>query len=211
MALLPYVRRNFSHISKALSLHNIKTEGLPLGRSPVFLTCQGCPWLKKTWHIQHLCECGKIYTRQTGNSIQIRSEAHHQQIWLYHPDKSAMMEHSINLSHGIHFNDTSILAKKVICMELIIRKQERLNSILRTWTGRKVSLWVGPGNHSFKLWLIAGRPSLGTSDFLSFPGLTTLYPLLPPLLPSSIFYFLPYFLIFLPYFIIFIIIVFHNY
>jgi len=41
---------------------------------------------------------------------------------LYHLEKSAMAEHSINLDHCIQFHDISILAKKSGYMECLIRE-----------------------------------------------------------------------------------------
>jgi hypothetical protein len=47
VALLPFVGPIFSHISRVLLLHNIKTVGALTWKVPSF------PWLKSTWHIQH--------------------------------------------------------------------------------------------------------------------------------------------------------------
>jgi hypothetical protein len=41
---------------------------------------------------------------------------------VYHPEKSGVAEHSINLGHCIQLQDTSILAKKLRCMDRIIRE-----------------------------------------------------------------------------------------
>jgi len=68
------------------------------------------------------CECGKAYTGQTGSSNETRIKKHHWSIRLYHLDKSAMAECSINLGHCIQFQDTSILAMKSGCSEHIIRE-----------------------------------------------------------------------------------------
>lgn len=46
----------------------------------------------------------------------------HQHIQLYHMEKRAVANHSINLSDHIQFYDTSILAKKFGCMGCLIRK-----------------------------------------------------------------------------------------
>jgi hypothetical protein len=68
------------------------------------------------------CECGKVYTGQTGCSIETGVKEHHQRIRLYHPEKSAVAEHSINLGHRIQLQNASILAKKSRWMDWIIRE-----------------------------------------------------------------------------------------
>jgi hypothetical protein len=47
---------------------------------------------------------------------------HHHYIRLYHPEKSVVAKHSVNLGLHIQFYYTSILAKKSRCMEHIVRK-----------------------------------------------------------------------------------------
>jgi len=61
----------------------------------------------------------------------------------------------------------------------LLGKQQRLSSILITWTGKKVSPRASLGSYSFEPCMVKGRHSLGTSEYWSFSGLTT--PLsLPP-------------------------------
>jgi hypothetical protein len=52
---------------------------------------------------------------------------HHRHIRLYHPDKSTVADHSINLGYPIHFQNTSIQAKKSGLMELIIREEIKVD------------------------------------------------------------------------------------
>jgi hypothetical protein len=66
-------------------------------------------------------ECGKVYIGQTGRSIEARIKKHRRHNGLYHPNKSAVAEHSTGLGHRIQFQDTRILATKTGCMESIIR------------------------------------------------------------------------------------------
>jgi predicted GIY-YIG superfamily endonuclease len=68
------------------------------------------------------CEFGKVYIGQTGCSIEIRINEHRRHIRLYHPEKSAMAEHSVKLCHCIQFHDTNILAKRSRHMEHFIRE-----------------------------------------------------------------------------------------
>jgi hypothetical protein len=59
---------------------------------------------------------------QTGRSIETRIKEHHRHIRLYHPDKSAVAEHSMNLGHRIQFQDTRILATRSGHVEFIIKE-----------------------------------------------------------------------------------------
>jgi hypothetical protein len=59
---------------------------------------------------------------QTGHSTETRIQEYHQHIWLYHPEKSAMAKHSINLGHCIQFHETSYVTKRSRCMECLIRE-----------------------------------------------------------------------------------------
>jgi hypothetical protein len=44
--------------------------------------------------------------------METRIQEHHWYARLYHPDKSAVAEHSINLDHRIQFQDTNSLVVK---------------------------------------------------------------------------------------------------
>jgi hypothetical protein len=46
--------------------------------------------------------CGRVYIAQTSRSVDIRIKEHQRHIRLYHPDKSAVAEHSIDQGHRIH-------------------------------------------------------------------------------------------------------------
>jgi hypothetical protein len=67
-------------------------------------------------------ECGKVNIGQTGHSVEMRVKEHCRHIRLYHPEKSVEAEHSINRGHWIQLQKTSILAKKLRWMDLIIRE-----------------------------------------------------------------------------------------
>jgi hypothetical protein len=53
------------------------------------------------------CECGKVYIRETGHSVECVIKAHHQHIWFYHLEKSPVVEHIINPGHCVLLKDTS--------------------------------------------------------------------------------------------------------
>jgi hypothetical protein len=82
------------------------------------------------------CECGKIYIGQTKSSIKTRIKERHRHIRLYHPDKSAVAEHSI---HSIQFQDTKIMATETGRMERIIREATEIEIHPHDRTGKKVS------------------------------------------------------------------------
>jgi hypothetical protein len=58
-----------------------------------------------------------------------------EQLWhiqLCHPEKSAVVNHSINFDHCFQFHDTSILARKSGYIEYLIMEAQKLSSILTT-------------------------------------------------------------------------------
>jgi hypothetical protein len=68
------------------------------------------------------CECSRVYTGQTGRSVDIRLKKHQRHIRLEHPDKSTIAEHSIDQGHRIQFNNSSILASKTRYIDRIVRE-----------------------------------------------------------------------------------------
>jgi hypothetical protein len=102
---------------------SLKTVGLPLGKVTNFL----CPikgdlgW-KTAGVFSFPYKCGKFYIGQTRHSSEARIKEYHQYIRLYHPDKSAVAEHSTDLGQHIQFQNTRILVTETGCMEHIIRE-----------------------------------------------------------------------------------------
>jgi hypothetical protein len=62
------------------------------------------------------CECGKVYTEQTGRSKSITDTS------ICTILRSLVAEHSINLGHQIQLQNTSILAKQSRWMNWVIRE-----------------------------------------------------------------------------------------
>jgi hypothetical protein len=64
------------------------------------------------------CECRNAFIGQ----IESRVKERHRHIRLKHAEKSCVAEHSRNLGHLIQLYNTSILAKKLRCMNQITRE-----------------------------------------------------------------------------------------
>jgi hypothetical protein len=73
-----------------------------------------------------LCECGRVYIGQTRRSVDIRLKEHQRHASLQHPDKSAVVEHSIDQGHRIRFYNTSILATKTRYMDRFVREANEI-------------------------------------------------------------------------------------
>jgi hypothetical protein len=104
----------------------MKTVGLLPGKTAGFFWPIKDDLGLKTADIYSIpCKCCKVYTDQTRHSIDTRFKEHHWQIRLYHPDKSAMAEHSIDVGHSIQFQDIRILATKTRHMEHVTREEKK--------------------------------------------------------------------------------------
>jgi hypothetical protein len=64
------------------------------------------------------CECGKVYTGQTGRSIEARRKEHMRHIPLEQPKRSVVAEHSTN----IDFSSTSTLHKAAGYMDHLAKQ-----------------------------------------------------------------------------------------
>jgi hypothetical protein len=85
----------------------------------IFWTVTPCSVVKgnqqvgNNWVYSIPCECRKVYIGQTGRSFKTTINKHHRLIRLYRPDKSVVAKHSIDIGHGIQFQNTRILATKM--------------------------------------------------------------------------------------------------
>jgi hypothetical protein len=81
-------------ISRVLARHNIKSVGLPhMKLSSLLRPVRDHLGLRTPGVYRIHCECGRVYTGQTGRSVDIRLMEHQRHIRLEHPDKSAVAEH----------------------------------------------------------------------------------------------------------------------
>jgi hypothetical protein len=112
VTFLPYVSMTFDRISILLSRHNIKSVGLRPKNIPGFLRPVKDDLGLKTPGVYSVpCKCCQVYIGQTDRYIETRvKEQRH--IHLEYPDKSSVVEHSINLGHCIQFQNTTILSTK---------------------------------------------------------------------------------------------------
>jgi hypothetical protein len=123
VALLPFVGTVFNRISRVLARHNIKSVGLPhMKLSSLLRPVKDHLGLRTPGVYRIHCECGRVYTGQTGRSVDIRLKEHQRHIRLQHPDKSAIAEHGIDPGHCIQFHNSSILAMKTRYMDHIVRE-----------------------------------------------------------------------------------------
>jgi hypothetical protein len=80
-----------------LAKHSIKSTPLPPKKaSNVLPPVKDAVRLKTPGIYSIRCECEKIYTGQSGGSIQIRVKEHEKHIRLAQTEKSAVTKHSIN-------------------------------------------------------------------------------------------------------------------
>lgn len=99
MAFSLFVDTNFYCVNRELSKHNIKAVGLPLRKLSSFLWSIKDDLALKTHGAP--CECGYVYTGQTGHLTETTVKRHHWHIHLYHPETCEVVECNINLGHWI--------------------------------------------------------------------------------------------------------------
>jgi hypothetical protein len=122
-AFLPFVGTVFNRISRVLARHNIKSVSLPhMKLSSLLRPVKNHRGLRTSGVYRIPCECGRVYSGQTGRSVDVWLKEHQRHIRLEHPDKSTVAEQSIDQGHRIRFHNSSILASKTRYMYSIVRE-----------------------------------------------------------------------------------------
>jgi hypothetical protein len=130
-----------------LARNNIKSMSLPhMKLSGLLCPVKDNLGLRTRGDYRILYECSRVYTGQTGHSVDIRLKEHQWHIHLEHLDKLDMAEHSIDQGHRIQFHISSIFIMKTRCMVCTVREAMRLNSTLTISTERVKFVSVNHGN-----------------------------------------------------------------
>jgi hypothetical protein len=146
VAFLPFVGTVFNRISRVLARHIISV-GLPhMKLSSLLRPVKDHLGLRTPGVYMIPCECGRVYTGQTGHSVDIKLKENQRYIRLEHPDKSAVAEHSIDQGHRIQFHIASILATKTRYMNRMSGRPLRLNSTPSRSKERVASVSVNHGS-----------------------------------------------------------------
>jgi hypothetical protein len=163
-AFLPSFGAIFNSISRVLARHNIKSVGLPQMKLSSLLCLPKDHLGLSTAGVYRIhCECGCMYTGQTGHSVDIRLKEHQWHIrleyldkltvadhkWhirLEYLDKLTVADHSIDHRHCIQFHSSSNLTMKTKYMDCIVRRPSRLKSTLTISTERVASVSVNHGS-----------------------------------------------------------------
>jgi hypothetical protein len=147
IAFLPFVGTIFNHISGVLARHNIKSVCLPHKTlSSLLRPVKDHLGLRQPGVYRIPCGCGRVYTGQTGRSVDIRLKERQRHIRLEHPDKSAVAEHSIDQGHRVQFHSSSILATKTRYMDRSIREANEIELHPTISTERVASISVNHGS-----------------------------------------------------------------
>jgi hypothetical protein len=119
-----------SKIGRFLTKYIIKTVHVPIKKiRQLFRTIKDDLGLKIPGVYRIHCKCGKVYTGQSGRSIETRYKEYIRYIRHDQPEKSAVAEHSINARHKIDFTNFSVLERASGYMVCLVKEaiQKRLN------------------------------------------------------------------------------------
>jgi hypothetical protein len=132
VARLPYQGATSQKVSRLLAKYNIQTVHIPAKNIHLLRPVKDKLGLKAAGIYRILCECGKVYVGQTGQTIEARPKEHRRHVHLNQPEKSAVAEHSITTSHRINFDGTTKLGMATKYTDCLVKEA--------------IEIWLHPGN-----------------------------------------------------------------
>jgi hypothetical protein len=114
--VLPYVSGCSERIARVLKQFDIFTVYKPFNKlSSIFrLPKDPLPENAVCGVVYEIpcADCEKVYVGQTGNSLATRLQQHRAACRNHQPEKSALAEHSLNVSHRVHWSGARVLARE---------------------------------------------------------------------------------------------------
>ena len=122
-ACLPYVSTVAGKVSRILAKWNIETIHIPPQKlRGELMRVKDNLGLRTPGVYRIPCQCGKVYIGETGRTIETRIKEHRRCIRLFHPEKSALADHSLSEDHVISFHDAQVLSKAHLFWDRLLKE-----------------------------------------------------------------------------------------